>query len=69
MIIVDLEEIQQAIDGLRQLEAELATNKIQVQPNTKEFSHHKFFGGTDASRKEATGAVKALLGFNSYAKR
>ena len=46
-----------------------ALYKIQVQPNTKEFSHHKFFGGTDASRKEATGAVKALLGFISYAKR
>ena len=68
-ITVDLEEIRQTMEQWRRLETELQSNQIFARPNTKEFSHANFFGGSDFSLSEARGAFESLLGFISFSKR
>lgn len=67
-IIIDLDEVRKVLEGQKYIEADLAANDIVLHPDTKEFSHARFFGGSDLSLNEANGAGRALVGFTSYSK-
>lgn len=67
-IIIDLDEVSKVIEGTRYIEADLAANDIFLHEGTKEFSHARFFGGSDLSLNEANGAGRALVGFTSYSR-